>query len=108
MPPPTGGKLHDLPRLWARSAFAGEGRTPRPLQRMWRRPALLPQLSLFDAGARFECREPIAEPVRDKAAANHCEHFAPNTKVALTGASKSRTAADDARKAFEQLFKKKS
>jgi hypothetical protein len=28
--------------------------------------------------------------------------------VALTGASKSRTAADDARKAFEQLFKKKS
>ncbi len=62
----------------------------------------------FDAGARFECREPIAEPVRDKAAANHCEHFAPNTKMGLTGASKSRTAADDARKAFDQLFRKKS
>jgi len=64
-------------------------------------------VGFFDPGARFECREPIAEPVRDKAAANFCEHFAPNTKVALTGASRSRTAAEDARKAFEQLFKKK-
>lgn len=61
----------------------------------------------FDTGMRHECREPIAEPVRDKAVANHCEHFQPNNKVALTTASRTKTASSDAKDAFRNLFKKK-
>ncbi len=59
----------------------------------------------FDTGKAHECREPIADPVRDKAAANHCEFFQPNTKVPLT--TRSGPSAKDSRKAFDDLFKKK-
>lgn len=59
----------------------------------------------FDTSAPNQCREPIAEPVRDKAAANFCDYFEVNNKIALT--SRGGASSQEAKKAFESLFKKK-
>lgn len=60
---------------------------------------------LFDPSVKKECREPRAEHQRYKDRANTCEYFEPRESVDLT--RKSATAsADDARKKFDQLFKK--
>jgi len=61
----------------------------------------------FDTGARWECREPITEPVRDKTAANQCSFFKPNTVLDATGRRSGTSPSSDARAAFENLFKKK-
>jgi hypothetical protein len=60
----------------------------------------------FDPGKNKQCTEPLAEYVRDKVKGNFCEYFEPNTRVPLTSRS-ARPAGDDARKAFDNLFKKK-
>jgi hypothetical protein len=52
--------------------------------------------------AHNRCREPQAEWVSDREKANFCDYFIPNT---LSAAGR-RTAADDPRSAFENLFKK--
>ncbi|MBI4749938.1 MAG: hypothetical protein HY774_15740 [Acidobacteria bacterium] len=59
----------------------------------------------FDTSAPNQCREPIAEPEKDKAAANFCDYFEANTKIALT--TRSGPTSSDSRKAFDALFKKK-
>lgn len=59
--------------------------------------------SFYDAFAHKQCREPAAETVRDKEKSNFCEYFTPNQKAdALNANSKS----DNARSAFDNLFKK--
>ena len=58
----------------------------------------------FDTAVANECREPVAEPVRDKAGANFCDYFEPNNKLSLT--TRSGASSQDARKAFDSLFKK--
>ena len=58
----------------------------------------------FDTGVANQCREPNAEYVSDKAGANFCDYFEVNTKIALT--SRSGVSSQDARKAFDKLFKK--
>ena len=61
----------------------------------------------YDPAAQWECRESIAEPVRDKGRANFCDFFAlrPGGPGAGPGASsdpnaKSEAARDSLRKLF--------
>jgi hypothetical protein len=43
--------------------------------------------------------------VRDKATGNICQYFEPNAKIPLT--TRSGPSAQDSKKAFDALFKKK-
>ncbi|MFB3814061.1 MAG: hypothetical protein ACE14L_08105 [Terriglobales bacterium] len=63
------------------------------------------QCTHFDPGSRFECRQPVPERVAKKDAANTCTFFTLSTRVERqTSASAARV--QDARQAFENLFKK--
>lgn len=55
----------------------------------------------FDSGARFQCRQPIAQPIPSKARRNTCELFAPR-QTQEQGRQSDRP--DDARAAFDALF----
>lgn len=58
----------------------------------------------YDANAYNECREPVAEVVREKERANFCDHF-------VAGSGQSSSLGDrqkDLRAAAEALFKKKN
>ncbi len=57
----------------------------------------------FDPGARWECREPIERPVASKTKANQCTFFRP--KLTTEFESSERATPDDARSAFDALFK---
>ena len=67
----------------------------------------------FDTGARWECKEPITEPVPDKTAANQCAFFKANTVLDATGRRSGGSAPgipatpSGARAAFDNLIKKK-
>jgi hypothetical protein len=61
------------------------------------------QCTFFDPSARFECRKSIPTRIVNKQARNTCELFAPRTLVERETSSGAPT---DARKAFENLFKK--
>ncbi|HKW26129.1 MAG TPA: hypothetical protein VJN48_10125 [Terriglobales bacterium] len=63
------------------------------------------QCKYFDPGSRFECRQPVAERVARKDAANSCTFFAMKVTVEKETTS-GGVRADDARRAFENLFKK--
>jgi hypothetical protein len=65
------------------------------------------QCAFFDTAARFECTQPIPKRISSKTAANQCGFYAPARAFDLTG-SRSRAAdtPDDARAAFDRLFKK--
>jgi hypothetical protein len=79
------------------------------------------QCRYFDTSAQFECTQPITERIAKKDARNECTFYAFRTTVekdtAPTAAAASATAAPvsnhtgnhrpkDARKAFDDLFKK--
>lgn len=59
----------------------------------------------FDTSARFECSQPIPERILSKKKRNECTFFAPAQSFDLTG-SKATATPDDARAAFERLFRK--
>ena len=59
----------------------------------------------FDTSARWECTEPIPERIPSKKARNTCTFFAPAKTFDLTG-SRGEATPDDARSAFDALFKK--
>ncbi len=64
------------------------------------------QCAHFDPGKRFECTEDIPERIANKGAHNTCTLFSPTVTVerqTTSGASR----PDDARRAFDNLFKKK-
>jgi hypothetical protein len=73
------------------------------------------QCLFFDTAARFECTQPIPERIPRKDARNECTFFAfrvtiekdtaPTSSVAVSPAAPS-LRPDDARKAFDDLFKK--
>ncbi len=63
------------------------------------------QCSHFDTSARFECTQPIPARIASKQAANPCTFFAPAKTFDLTG-SRGEATPDDARAAFDALFKK--
>lgn len=58
----------------------------------------------YDTSAHNRCREPQAEWVTDRERANFCDYFKPNNLMAK---DKGKSGPlDDARNAFENLFKK--
>ncbi len=57
----------------------------------------------YDRNAPKQCREPMAELVRDKERANFCDFFKLNEKPSTAGDS---DAPQRARKALDDLFKK--
>lgn len=64
------------------------------------------QCTHFDPGRRFECAEPIAERVGDKSAPNECAAFSLRVTVERDASPDSTTRPADARRAFDNLFKK--
>jgi hypothetical protein len=68
----------------------------------------------FDTAARFECTQPIAERIPKKDARNDCSFFELRVTVEKDtspssyspGASAESPRPNDARKAFDDLFKK--
>lgn len=59
----------------------------------------------FDAASRFECTEPIPERIVRKDARNDCSFYALRVSVERE-TSPGAARPDDARRAFENLFKK--
>jgi len=59
----------------------------------------------FDAGARFECREPIPARVSPKDTRNECKLFSPRINVERETGSSPSVGSNSARKAFDDLFK---
>ena len=60
------------------------------------------QCGSFDPGSRFECMQPITARVSPKSARNSCTLFSPRSTVERETTSPRN---DDARKAFDDLFK---
>jgi hypothetical protein len=63
------------------------------------------QCTYFDTSARFECSQPIPERIANKKARNLCTFYSPSKTFDLTGPRAVETP-DDARTAFDRLFKK--
>ena len=57
----------------------------------------------FDRAAPKQCREPIAELVKEKDGANYCDHFLFKESTAGAPAKDGETSS---RKALDDLFKK--
>ena len=67
------------------------------------------QCTHFDTSSRFECAEPVAERVARKDARNQCASYSIRVmleKETSESISLSPQKPDDARRAFEALFKK--
>jgi hypothetical protein len=63
------------------------------------------QCAHFDTARRFECAEPVAERIADKAAPNACPAFALRVSIERD-ASPDGLRPTDVRRAFDNLFKK--
>jgi hypothetical protein len=63
------------------------------------------QCAHFDTSARWECTQTILARIVSKKAANTCTLFSPAKTFDLTG-SRAVATPDDARAAFDALFKK--
>jgi hypothetical protein len=63
------------------------------------------QCTHFDPGHRFECTQPIAERIADKQQENDCASFALRATVERDTSS-GAVRPDDARRSFNNLFKK--
>lgn len=63
------------------------------------------QCAHFDPGRRFECAQPILERIPDKRARNECSLFSLRVTVERDS-SAGALCPEDARRAFENLFKK--
>lgn len=64
------------------------------------------QCTYFDGSARFECSKPIPARIPDKKKRNTCTFYAPARTFDLTGSRAPLATPDDARSAFDKLFKK--
>lgn len=67
--------------------------------------------TFFDTSARYECTQPITEPISGKASANACGLFQMRAVLDATGRRAAGGAGgvggpSDPRKAFDALFKK--
>lgn len=60
------------------------------------------QCASFDPGSRFECMQPIQARVSPKNEKNSCPEYSPRTTVERETTT---PRVDDARKAFDDLFK---
>lgn len=61
----------------------------------------------FDPSARWECSRPIRERIWDKQAANRCPQFESRKTKARETTYSTAPRPEDARRALENLFKKK-
>ncbi|RMH16915.1 MAG: hypothetical protein D6696_17055 [Acidobacteria bacterium] len=61
----------------------------------------------FDTSARWQCRQPIEQPVKGKAKRNECSLFVPKTtqEFARDARRPPSGSSNDARAAFDALFK---
>jgi hypothetical protein len=59
--------------------------------------------SFYDRAASKQCREPMAELVKDKARANFCDYF---VFAEARGAAGAAVDAEGTRRALDELFKK--
>lgn len=59
----------------------------------------------FDAGAVYECMEPIPERISPKDARNECDRFSPRVNVERATGSAPAGGQSSAKKAFDDLFK---
>ena len=75
------------------------------------------QCAFFDSATRFQCLKPIPVRIAVKDKANNCSLFSPRVTVARDGSASAQPgprvpledaprSADDARNAFDRLFKK--
>ena len=67
------------------------------------------QCTHFDPSERFECRQPVPERIAPKDAVNSCTFFEMRVSVereTTTGTGHVARTPADARKAFDDLFKK--
>jgi len=62
------------------------------------------QCTHFDPASRFECGQPIPERIAKKDAHNNCSSY--SVRVMVEKETTAAVRANDARKAFENLFKK--
>lgn len=60
--------------------------------------------TFFNTSARFECRKPVTARIESKSKANACAFFRPKAVRDLS--SRGSASPDDARAAFDALFKK--
>jgi hypothetical protein len=90
-----GEKLRDLENIRADSTCARCGGDLHACR----------QCASFDTSARFECTRPIPVRIADKNSRNACTFYEPAKSFDLAG-SKSVNTPEDARAAFDRLFKK--
>jgi hypothetical protein len=64
------------------------------------------QCAHFEPGRRFECAQPIPARIADKAARNDCPHFSLRVGVERDVSPPGVTRPEDARRAFDNLFKR--
>jgi len=64
------------------------------------------QCTYFDPSSRFECMQPIPERIPRKDQRNQCSFYSMRVMVEKETSTPSPVRGDDARKAFENLFKK--
>ncbi|HEY3170959.1 MAG TPA: hypothetical protein VGK86_00120 [Thermoanaerobaculia bacterium] len=64
------------------------------------------QCAHFDTSARFECTQPIPERIASKKTRNTCTFYSPAKSFDLSGPRATAATPDDARAAFDKLFKK--
>jgi hypothetical protein len=63
------------------------------------------QCACFDAGSRFECREPVPARISAKDARNECRLYTPRVSVERETGSTPSAGTRAVRKAFDDLFK---
>ena len=64
------------------------------------------QCTYFDPSSRFECMQPVVERVARKDARNTCPSFSMRVMIEKETSTPAPARPDDARRAFENLFKK--
>jgi hypothetical protein len=64
------------------------------------------QCEHFDPSSRFECNQPISERISPKGKRNNCTFFSIRVRLEKETSSKQAQRPNDARQAFENLFKK--
>lgn len=64
------------------------------------------QCSYFDPSSRFECTQPIPERISPKDRRNQCTFYAIRVSFEKETSTPGAARADDARRAFDNLFKK--
>lgn len=64
------------------------------------------QCTYFDTSSRFECMQPIPERIPRKDERNHCSFYSMRVRVEKETSTPAALKPQDARQAFERLFKK--